>query len=712
MKLFFKGLLAFLLCTSFATAAETVLVDFQKTDLSKVNLLGGATLTAKDGVVTFVTKKVGTDVRTYAPSGLIVSGNWDLTPWRSIVVELSQKTGKTIRVVLKLENAYVPGKATGVYLNWLNFSSEAKEYPITMIAPSSIMTFGMRRGPWDVGIRNTLEMDKVSRILLYTETDDADVTWTLKRIVATDRLEDTREPWLAMNPAKAFPFIDIFGQFMFNEWPNKVYSDADLKDHMRSELDDLKLHPGPKGWDQYGGWADGPRYEATGQFYVKKISGKWWFIDPEGYLYWSHGPVRVTASSGETPLDGRQSYFSYLPDPKEDKTFARFYDTHDPLLRDYYVKWGVKKTYDFSAANLLRKYGMTWRRTFDEMAHVRLKSWGMNTIANSSDESVCLLNRTPYSDRIELKSPAIAGSQGHWWPFRDPFHPAFKTVFHEQLMARSDEINNPWCFGFFVDNELNWGGPTSLAVWTLQSPADQPAKIEFVKRLKSKYGTVQKLNAVWKTSCADWNALLQSVAVPGPGAQGDLESFSDAIIDAYFKNVRDEFKKVAPNKVYMGCRFSGFRNANERAVKIAARYCDVISTNVYRFVLDDIQLPEGIDKPLIIGEFHFGALDRGLFHHTLVGVDDQKARGKAYYNYVESALRHPNFIGVHWHQYGDQATTGRFDGEDFQNGLVDVCDTPYQETINGIREIGYKMYEVRALAPLKQDKAKTTPAKK
>ncbi|MDR2117667.1 MAG: hypothetical protein LBP87_14920, partial [Planctomycetaceae bacterium] len=76
-------------------------------------------------------------------------------------------------------------------------------------------------------------------------------------------------------------------------------------------------------------------------------------------------------------------------------------------------------------------------------------------------------------------------------------------------------------------------------------------------------------------------------------------------------------------------------------------------------------------------------------------VKDQKERGEAYYNYVESALKHPNFIGVHWHQHADQATTGRFDGENFQNGLLDVCDTPYMETIENVRKIGYKMYEIR-----------------
>ena len=317
----------------------------------------------------------------------------------------------------------------------------------------------------------------------------------------------------------------------------------------------------------------------------------------------------------------------------------------------------------------------------------------MNTIANSSDVAICKMDRTPYTDRIELKSPSIAASHDGWWPFRDPFDPEFRANFHRQLLERKAELDDPWCFGFFVDNELSWGNESSLGYWTLESPATQCAKIEFVKRLTEKYGEIEKLNEAWETSYASWDALLQSTANPGAKAVKDCRDFACAIVEEYYKNVRDEFKKVAPNKLYLGCRFAG--GTNETFLRIGAKYCDVLSYNIYRYTVDEFKLPEGVDKPILVGEFHFGALDRGVFHWTLIGVKDQKERGQAYFNYVKSALEHPNFIGVHWHQYSEQPTTGRFDGECFQNGFVDVCDTPYVETIEKIREIGYQMYDVR-----------------
>ena len=168
------------------------------------------------------------------------------------------------------------------------------------------------------------------------------------------------------------------------------------------------------------------------------------------------------------------------------------------------------------------------------------------------------------------------------------------------------------------------------------------------------------------------------------------------LIEEYYRVIRNEVKFAAPHILYMGCRFAGIPKYNPQAIYIGAKYCDVISYNIYRDVLDDVKLPEGVDKPIMIGEFHFGSLDRGKFHPGLVYKKDQNARARAYYNYVHSALRHPNVIGTHWHQFSDQATTGRFDGENFQVGFTDICDTPYWETIAKLREIGYKMYGVRS----------------
>ena len=207
-------------------------------------------------------------------------------------------------------------------------------------------------------------------------------------------------------------------------------------------------------------------------------------VDPEGCLWWSHGPVRVTSSSAVTPLDGREFYFTDLP--KADSPFALFYTTRDALLWPYYVARGIQRTYDFSSANAFRKYGKDWVSRYADLAHQRLRSWGMNTIANSSDVRLCRQGRTPYCDRFELKSPDIEGAHLGWWKFKDPFHPEFRTNFRRQLVQRKEELDDPWCFGFFVDNEISWGqrdraGRLDAAIachTTREDRDDQPPQTE------------------------------------------------------------------------------------------------------------------------------------------------------------------------------------------------------------------------------------------
>ena len=484
-------------------------------------------------------------------------------------------------------------------------------------------------------------------------------------------------------PEEFFPFIDRYGQFKWRDWPGKIHGDAELKASIAAEDADLAAHPAPADHDRWGGWKDGPRFEATGAFYVKKVEGKWWFVDPDGRLWWSHGPLRVSPSCGMTPVHGcghpktpyfgREHYFEELP--ADDSPLAVFYRTRDELMWPYYIRYGVTNTYDFTSANLYRKHGAGWFDIWADRVHRRLRSWGANTIANSSDIRVMRLSRTPYCDRFELKSRPIAGTekQHGWWPFRDPFDPSFVAFVREQMAAHKAEMDDPWCFGFFVDNELTWGKSGDLARWTWESPDDQPAKIEFKRRLAAKYG------------CA-----------PETPSDDDFAAFSLEIAEAYFRNVRDTFKACAPKKLYMGCRFSG---APEAVVRIAAKYVDVMSYNYYeRDVKGFNRLPPDIDKPVIIGEFHFGSLDRGPFRPGLVMTRDQAERGEIYRRYLTSALEDPRFVGVHWHQYADDVATGRFDGENLQNGWVDICDNPYPETIEAVRWVGANMYRIRAAA--------------
>jgi hypothetical protein len=194
--------------------------------------------------------------------------------------------------------------------------------------------------------------------------------------------------------------------------------------------------------------------------------------------------------------------------------------------------------------------------------------------------------------------------------------------------------------------------------------------------------------------------LLNTAVISVPeDALPDLHEFDIIIADLYYKICNEELKAAVPDKLYLGSRNDFHYYPDDKqyewVIYCAAKYCDVVSFNRYRFSVADLKLPDDIDKPVIIGEFHFGALDRGMPHTGLRSVKDQEQRSEAYISYVEGALKNPSVVGVHWFQYSDQAYTGRSDGENYQIGFVDICDYPYWETIGASRKIGYRLYQIR-----------------
>ena len=698
------------------SAGEVVLFDATTAASPKgIRAKDGSSFVLKDGLLTVTT------VPSEKYPGIAIRGDWDLSDCGEIEVEFVNG-GIWGQYTVRLLNAGGTPAGKGCYIaklpikgekhavisqpfppeltNWREIVSKltrvrtwALPYLVWDRVPrDGAAAWGSRKGGVKVA---TLDAKAVKEVAVYINTPKLPHVWSIRRIVAkgAPRTVDDVPAFAQMTPQEFFPFIDVYGQFKHREWPDKVHADVDLAAQRVKEEKDLAAHPGPKGWDKWGGWADGPQLEKTGGFSTTKWNGKWWIVDPDGHLWWSHGPVRVTPSGATTALDGHEDWFENLP--AKDAPDAEFYSTHDQLLFPYYARWKMTKIYDFSARNIARKYGANWYDTWAALAHRRLRSWGCNTIANSSDKKICLMDRTPYTDRYEIHSRPIAGHKGGWWDFCDPFDPSFRAEARQKTIDYREQFEDPWCFGFFVDNEHQWGGPDTFALSTLKSPSDQPCKKVFRERLQAKYATIANLNAQWKTSYKDWDDFLTVMKTPDPkAAKTDLEAFTAEIAETYYRIIREELKRAAPGKLYLGCRWAG--SAPEFTVRAAAKYCDVLSYNIYRRHLREFKLPEGVDKPILVGEFHFGALDRGPFCPGLILLRDQKERAQVYEDYVRSALEHPQFVGVHWHQFSDQATSGRFDGENMQVGWTDVCDTPYWETIEGIRKIGYDLYPVRA----------------
>lgn len=127
-------------------------------------------------------------------------------------------------------------------------------------------------------------------------------------------------------------------------------------------------------------------------------------------------------------------------------------------------------------------------------------------------------------------------------------------------------------------------------------------------------------------------------------------------------------------------------------------FFDVFSLNCYAFDPTpemDFVKNAGVDLPIMIGEFHAGALDRGLPATGLKGVKNQQERAKLWRLYVEKCAAHPYGVGAHWFQYNDQFCLGRFDGENYQIGMVDVCMQPHVELFAAAKESSEILYQVK-----------------
>ena len=181
--------------------------------------------------------------------------------------------------------------------------------------------------------------------------------------------------------------IDQFGQFMHKQWPGKTHSTDELKRDTQNELEDLAAHPGPSDWNQYGGWKDGPQLKATGFFYPLKHGGKWWLVDPAGRLFWSHGVDCVGFSNGVTPISDREFYYAELPTTNSSTGEV----LRQRLVGPARILSRQRKPtapFNFTGANLRRKYGDDWYNKAADFTQERLRSWSLNTIANWSDSGI------------------------------------------------------------------------------------------------------------------------------------------------------------------------------------------------------------------------------------------------------------------------------------------------------------------------------------
>jgi len=189
--------------------------------------------------------------------------------------------------------------------------------------------------------------------------------------------------------------------------------------------------------------------------------------------------------------------------------------------------------------------------------------------------------------------------------------------------------------------------------------------------------------------------IIRRAADRSPAAKDDLWAFSRQLVKRFVQVPAEALKRVLPDHMNLGLRYAWI---SSDLLYDTAPWFDVFSINCYAFepgaaMVDAIR--ERTSKPVMIGEYHFGALDRGLAGTGLRGVASQAERGVAYRRFLESCAANPQIVGAHYFTLNDQSYLGRFDGENWNIGFVDTCQKAYPELAAAARASHDVMYAVR-----------------
>ena len=667
-----------------AAAADTVLADFGADSLPPFVVLHNATMERvpfEGGFAHQARFHVADwpNVSFEAPPE-----GWDWSVHAGVAVSLFNPSDAPVSVAMRVDNAGADGTNNCNNASGSVPAQGRLELRCYFSTGESDVFWGMRgvpiRGPLGSGPK--LDTTKITAFQVFLPRPQQEYTLIFERA------------WLfgdggGLHGAVPMPFIDRFGQYRHEDWPGKLHNETEFAVRRNQEEKTLAAAPALPGRDRFGGWAAGPRVGSTGWFRTEKVDGKWWLVTPEGTLFFSAG-VDVVGTWELTFIEGRDTWFEWLP-PKDDAPFSQFLGNVEGAHSGADRIGGKGRAFSFYRANLLRKYGDGWAERWRETTYRRLQAWGFNTIGNWAQGDVLDNSPMPFVVSTNIGGVRlIEGASGYWSKMKDVFAPEFEEQTDKAFAWAGEKYAaNPLCIGYFCDNELAWEG---FARGTLESPVEQPARVAFIEQLREKYAKIAALNAAWKTSAADWDTL-RTPDTPNLAATADLDKFTYQFARRYFEVVRDACRRHAPNQLYLGCRFAG--PPPKPVTRACAQAADIISYNLYYVQIPGDKFLE-FDRPMIIGEFHFGALDRGMFHTGLVAAKDQADRGACYARYVRSVAAHPNFVGCHWFQYVDEPATGRwFDGENYNIGFVNVTDTPYPELVDAARTVHEELYRAR-----------------
>ena len=474
------------------------------------------------------------------------------------------------------------------------------------------------------------------------------------------------------------PLVDALHQWRARGWPGKAGSLDAVRDELQAELNAPPPTP-LADRSAFGGWT-GLRFDATGWFRRQHDGRRWWLVDPEGCAFWSVGANVMRPSAAVNPEGVERMFDPPLPSPRA-----------APHL---WSRSGERVAFDALRHNLERALGRDWLARWYTLTARRFAEAGFNTVGNWSDPDLPRRARLPYVftlDGFPTTDRRI---------FRD-----FPDVYAAEYAQRAERFagqleagrRDARQVGYFMANEPQWAFLTDFNLGRQLLLDDQPSATReaLVAFVADRYGEVAALNRAWGTNLPAFDALRRRVDLRGrPGADADTAAFTRQAVDRYVRVPAEACRRVDPHHLNLGLRWAWIHSDYQLA---GADAVDVFSINHYHLrpdaaALDDLSQRTG--RPVFIGEFHIGSLDRGLPSGGIRNVRTLAESADAYRYYIEQAAAVRGLVGAHYFQWTDQHLLGRFDGENMQIGLNDITYRMYPEHRAMCRKAHAELYRV------------------
>ena len=455
------------------------------------------------------------------------------------------------------------------------------------------------------------------------------------------------------------PVVDEFGQVNLVDYPEKIRSIEQLRAEWAAEDKELENIPNYYNYSRYGGYMQ-KQVKGTGFFRVEEVDGRWWFVDPDGYLYLHVGVSGTGAGQGGNVRDLDKRGEGWLKEmPPE-----QFRNNNQG-----------RQSVNFGAWNLYRRYGgEDFRAKALETTVKRMKKLGVNVGISTPDNPN---PSTPYLRNLGMENELMG--------LADVYAPGWIALVDSSMRAYLPQNkDNPWIIGYFVGNEPGWQKKETQLCNLILQGKDRPIKTELEKYLQ----------------------------IHGNTPESQME-FVHKTFGIFLQTVKTTMKRYDPNHLNLGIRFGNLNSLEGRELlqEICSNAFDVLSINEYydkpRKELYDFMYSK-MGLPYLIGEFHFGMVDRGL-SQALWQVDSQEERGVGYRYYMEQGYSHPALIGTTYFAWGDQDVSGRGDGENFNHGVVDVTDRLYKYMEEAMMETNKRLYDIHSgeIQPFNQEPKRT-----